>query len=370
MLVGVGCIVLVLRVSFERSLSDVSPESGSVPSDPVPVSSSTDGMVSLPASTTDSNFMPARLVFAADFSSHAGCADHGTDDHCDLFSADIDLITGLVSNVRQLTNTATTSEAYPVWNPNGMVAYASVYQTSEQRSLNYVDISTGKTGVLLAGARWPEVSPDGKTLLYVTDDNDVLMEASLSDDGLSMGTTTPLTGIVRQDDPEYSADGQHVIFHQIRSDGAHGVVLNLANGKVATYKDGSGHCAFGPSGSLTVCDNAKGGGIFAETFANDTLSDPRLFTPDLRPSVLAEYDNAFVGCGGTSFNYPNFCGDDQHLLVSTSCNMGASQGVTFSRLFLIDLSGSAPVYRPIGKELAEQFNGAGKSSWTVDCLVQ
>lgn len=312
----------------------------------------------------------ARIVFAADFFSNAGCADHATDDHCDLFSAEIDLVTGEVANVNQLTNTPTTSESYPVWNPNGTVAYASVYLTRDERSVNYVDTATGKTGVFLARARWPEVSPDGKTFLYVTSDTDVLMKASLRDGGLSVDAEVPVTGVSRQEDPEYATSGNYVIFHQIMSDGAHGVVLNLSNGKTVTYTDRSGHCAFGPSGTVTVCDNAKGGGIFAETFENDTLSNPRLFIADMRPSALAVYDDAFAGCVGTSFNYPNFCADDQHLLVSASCNMGAADGVTFSRLFLIDLTGSTPVYHPIGKELAEAFGGAGKSSWTVDCLAQ
>ncbi len=308
----------------------------------------------------------ATIVFSADFSSGDGCADHSDSDQCDLYTARIDLSTGEVSDVLQQTYTSV-SESYPVWNPNRTVAYASVFQTATKKQINYIDIPTGKTGTLVSTATWPEVSPDGSTLLYATSNTDLLMTAALSNGGVSIGTATALTGTKRQQDPDFSPDGLSVIFHQI-TDAAHGTILDIATGTTVQYSDRSGHCAFSGLGDFTVCDNSKGGGLFSAAYKNRSLESSSLFTPDLKPSELTVYDDVFSSCNGASFNYPTFCGDDTHVLVSTSCNTDSSGGVSFSRLFLIDLSGSTPIYHPIGKYLAEKSNGPGKSSWTVDCL--
>lgn len=307
----------------------------------------------------------ARIVFGADFATNGGCADHGNANACDLFSARLDLSTGAVSDVTRLTSTAE-SESYPAWNPNGTVAYASVFQTTVRKSIVFVDTTTGKTGTLVASGTWPEISPDGSTILYNATDTDTLMLADLADAGTSMGTPTALTGVARQEDPDYSPDGMRIVFHQILSDGAHGMVLDTRTGKTAEYADRSGHCGFSGNGDYTVCDNAKGGGLFKRPYEGGVLGEESLLVADLSPSVLSAYDDAFASCGGTSFNYPTFCGDNTHLLTSVSCGTGGS--VSFSRLFLLTLSGKTVIYAPIGKALAVDYGGPGKSSWTVDCL--
>ncbi len=325
--------------------------------------------VSVPPAESASSPLPTtiRLVFSGDLSNNAGCADHATNDHCDVFTADLNISNGTVANIKQETHTSTISEAYPAWNPNGTTVYASEYQTDSQ-TIYSVDTKTGITHALLSNAKWPEVHPSGSPLLYATADTGIIMSAPLSNDGLTLGTAIPLTGVGKQNDPDYAPNGIDVIFHQTFSDGAHGVIYNTQTKTSASYTDRSGHCAFGFDGILTVCDNVKGGGIFSQTYTNGSLSNVALFTPDLKPSALAPYDDVFTSCAGASFNYPTFCGDDQHLLVSTSCNEQSSDGVAFSRLFLIDLTGNTPVYRPIGKEIADTFNGPGKSTWTADCL--
>lgn len=324
--------------------------------------------VSSPAEgALDVSSSSARIVFSADFATNGGCADHSETDQCDLFTANVNLSTGAVDSVVQRTNT-TVSESYPAWNPNGTVAYASVFQSYTKKSVSVVNFASGNASTLVASATWPEVSPDGSALLYVTSDTNMLMSAPLLGGGVSVGASEQLTGTSHQEDPEYSPDGSSVVFHQIMSDGAHGTVLDLASGKTVQYSDRTGHCAFSGFGSYTVCDNSRGGGLFKRTYTNGVLGESSLFISDLKPEQIAVYDDVFAQCGGTSFNYPTFCGDDSHVLVSTSCNMDAAGGVAFSRLFLIDLSGSHPIYRPIGKELAEEFGGSGMSSWTVDCL--
>jgi len=310
----------------------------------------------------------SRIVFAADFATNGGCADHGTTDRCDLFTASLDLSTGAVSEIRQATSTPDASEAYPAWNQNGTVAYASVFKGMREKQVNYVDLSTGLTGLLVPMATWPEVRPDGESLLYVTSDTGTVMSAALSNGGLTVGPGAALTGVKEQHDPDFAPDGNLVVLHQIMADGAHGVILDVARGTATEWPDRTGHCAFGLDGMTTICDNSTGGGLFERAFQNGSLGSETLLA-DLRPSQLSQYDPAFSSCGGTSFNYPTFCGDTEHLLVSTSCNMGAGAGVTFSRLFLIDLSGSIPAYRPIGKDLSDRFAGPGKSSWTVDCIT-
>lgn len=322
--------------------------------------------ITQPISTPSTRSL-ARIVFAADFASDGGCADHSETDACDLFTATLNLQTGEVGSVKQITDTSV-SESYPVWNPNGSVAYASVFETYTKKFLHFVNLTTSETGRIISNATWPDIHPDGSTLFYVTSDTHLLMQTSLSSDGLNVGTSTKVTGSKNQEDPDVSPDGQSIVFHQIGSDGAHGVVLDRATESTVAFSDRSGHCAFSGSGDFVVCDNSRGGGLYRRTYTNKTLGESSLFVADLKPSQIAVYDNAFTSCGGTSFNYPTFCGDDTHLLASTSCNTDTKGGVSFSRLFLIDVSGSTPVYHAIGNDLADAFDGPGKSSWTVDCL--
>lgn len=369
-----GCVlgVLVLGVFWYARLMQGTQESVDVSDSSV---QQNEGSVDQGSATTQ-NAAPepsqiaassAQIVFASDFASHAGCADHSESDQCDVFTANIDLSTGAVDSVTQRTNTSV-SESYPAWNPNGTIAYASVFQSYTKKSLSMVDFTSGAVSTLIANATWPEVSPDGSTLLYVTSDTNLLMTAPLLNGGTSIGASKQLTGTPRQEDPEYSPDGTLLTFHQIMSDGARGTILNLASGQTVRYSDRTGHCAFSGFGNFTVCDNSRGGGLFKRTYTSGILGESSLFIADLKPAQLAAYDDIFAQCGGASFNYPTFCGDDSHMLVSASCNMDAAGGVAFSRLFLIDLSGANPVYRPIGKYLAETFGGKGMSSWTVDCL--
>ncbi len=320
-------------------------------------------------STSPPSSTQARLVFASDFATDEGCADHSSTDACDLFTANLDLDAGSVDDVKQVTETPEISESYPVWNPNGMVVYASVFETITQKLINYVDLTTGVTDTLLSLATWPEVSPEGTTLLYVTSDTDRLMSAALTLNGLSISESSALTEENEQGDPDYAPDGHTIILHEILDDGAHGVILDTQTGDTATWENKSGHCAFSPSGTLTVCDNSKGGGLFARSWINGSLGESSLFLADLKPEALTKYDPVFSSCEGASFNYPTFCGDDEHLLVSTSCNTDTKGTVSFSRLFFIDLSQTNPIYHPIGLALDEAFDGPGMSSWTVDCLL-
>lgn len=308
----------------------------------------------------------ARIVFAGDLATDGGCADHSTDDRCDLFEATIDLNSGTVKSVTQITDTSE-SESYPVWNPNGEVAYYSIFKTEKTKDLGYVDVESGETGVFISGAAWPEVSPDGSTLLYVENKTKKIMRAALSEDGLSVGEGSELTGVANQQDPDFSSDGRYVVFHSTDAGEGQGAIYDLESGETASYGSRSGHCTFGALGFITLCDNVSGGGIFSNFYEDGSLGGVQLFVEDQEPSTLANYDPALAVCGGTSFNYPTFCGDDEHLLVSTSCNEKGT--VTFSRLFLIDLTQEEPAYYPLGLNLDEAYNGPGQSTWTVDCLA-
>ncbi len=306
-----------------------------------------------------------RIMFGADFDSNGSCRDHGTNDQCDLYTATLKLSDGTVTDVKRATNTSV-SESYPAWNPNLSVAYFTIFKDVRTKDLGYVDLRTGNTGVLISGASWAAVSPDGSTLLYA-DSNKMLTTASLSGGGLVVGTGAALTGVKEQEDPDYSTDGRYIVFHEITSTvGAVGQVYDTQTKKTASWGQESGHCGFGINSLITLCDNSTGGGIQSRLYHEGTFGDASLFLADLKASAISVYDSTFAPCQGVSFNYPTFCGDDQHLLVSTSCNQNGE--VTFSRLFLIELTGSTPIYRPIGKTLAETYGGTGKSSWTVACL--
>ncbi len=308
-----------------------------------------------------------KIVFAADFDTNGGCADHSETDQCDMYTADLNLSDGSVSSVKRATSTSV-SESYPALNPNGTVAYFSVFKDVQHKELGYVDFVSGKTATLLSNASWPAVSPDGSTLLYKDGASDLIMAAPLTGGGLTLGKGSALTGTKKQEDPDYSFDGRYIVFHEIvDSLGAVGQVYDTQTKKTASWGESSGHCGFGGKSLLTLCDSSKSGGLLSKTYqAGGTFGATALFLADLKADALSQYDDAFAKCQGVSFNYPTFCGDDQHLLVSTSCNQNGS--VTFSRLVMVDLTGAAPTYRPIGKLLADAYKGSGVSSWTVSCL--
>ena len=321
------------------------------------------------ASDSDGSTLKAgvhKIVFAADFDTNGGCKDHGTNDQCDLYTAELTLGDGSVSNIKRATST-TVSESYPAWNPNGKVVYYTIFKDVRTKDLGYVDLNTGNASTLIANGSWAAVSPDGSTLLYNEGKSSLLMSAPLTGGGLTLGTATALTGVPAQEDPDYSTDGRYVVLHEITKDtGAVGQVFDTQTKKVTSWGEESGHCGFGIDSLNTLCDNSKGGGVQSKLFKDGSLGPTSLFLADLKASVISAYDSELAPCQGVSFNYPTFCGDDKHLLVSTSCNQNGA--VTFSRLFLADLSGASPVYRPLGKTLAEAYKGAGKSSWTVSCL--
>ena len=316
----------------------------------------------------------AKLVFAGDLDNDEGCADHGAEDHCNLFRATIDLDTGAISDVAQLTDT-TQSESYPAWNPSGAEVYFTILKSPTDKDVGAVDVGTGATSTVLTHAAWPTVSPRGDFALYVTTAKGIIMKVPLVNGSPAWGSGTPLTGSEGQQDPSVSPLGTAVVFHDTSSGTATGTVYDLGTGQTATYTERSGHCTFGGASDLTLCDNVSAGGLLRSDYANGALGPVSLYVPDATPAALSAVDAAFAQCGGASFNYPTFCGDDQHLLVSTSCsvNQGGGPTVIFSRLFLIDLTGrngATPRYLPIGKAIAEAFAGPGKSTWTVDCLVE
>jgi hypothetical protein len=307
-----------------------------------------------------------KIIFGADFDTKGGCADHSETDQCDLYTAELNLSDGSVSDVKRATSTSV-SESYPALNPNGTVAYFSVFKDVRHKDLGYVDLVSGKTGTLVSDATWPAVSPDGSTLVYQDVASSLLMKASLGGGGLTVGTPTALTGTKNQQDPDYSFDGRYIVLHEITSSGAVGQVYDLQTKKTTSWGESSGHCGFGGSSLLTVCDNASSGGLVSKTYQEGgSFGAKALFVADLKAEGISPYDSAFAPCEGVSFNYPTFCGDDKHMLVSVSCNQNFT--VTFSRLLLIDFTEATPTYRPLGKLLADAYKAGGVSSWTVSCL--
>lgn len=311
--------------------------------------------------------LPVRIIFAGDLATNGGCADHGASDACDLFTADLDVATGAISNVAQQTSTDL-SESYPAWHPNGERAYFTTLVDAKHKDLGSVDLATKTTALIQTDATWAEVNPAGNTFLYVSEETDKIMTASLNSEGTILANATPLTNIAGQQDPAFSADGRYVVFHETSTGVGMAGVFDTQTKTTASYGMQSGHCTIGWTGLVTLCDNVRAGGILGSTYANGALSTPALRIADAKPADLAKYDPAFASCNGASFNYPTFCGSDDHVLVSTSCNIGGS--VSFSRLFLIDISSPTPTYFPIGKTIDESFNGPGQSTWTADCLAK
>lgn len=136
-----------------------------------------------------------------------------TDGQSDLFLADT---TGRVVN---LTRTPNASEADPVWSPDGTrIAYISNATFNDE--VHIMDFATGATQQITdtpEAHASPSWSPDGTALAFAYMSNPMLNQFDVFTMDLATGERRNLTpvgngGVVVGMEPQWSPDGEHVLF--------------------------------------------------------------------------------------------------------------------------------------------------------------
>ena len=309
------------------------------------------------------------LAFAADFATGTTCGDEPTGSlgaaGCDIYRAKLDPSSYAPLTVERLTTDAV-PEVFPSITRDGSRVYFHTLDSKSARSIGFVDAATKARSIVIAGAQYADVFPDGSKLAYsdVTAGY-VVSYAALDSAGTKAGASTPLTTFKPSQDPNVGNDGQRVLFHVTGS--SPGVYLSDLSGSApltVSNTSGFGHCALSPSQTKIVCDSATGTGLSSWTISGTNVSGPAVAVAD--PSNLGALDSDYASCMFTSVDFPSFC-DDSHLTLSISC-VGPS-GILFSKVYLADLATSPATLSPLGATLATAFGGPGKTSWTPHCRV-
>ncbi len=306
---------------------------------------------------------PVTIFFSADFAN--GSLD-GTNEDFDLYSAQVDLTTGDVNSVVRLTDTEA-SELNATTPADG--SFVVFQQTDGRRadSLASYQVQGGTVSTLVNG-KAPDVSADGTRLLYA--DGQKIYETELFSDGTSFGEKTPVTDFDdgRYTEPSFSADETMALVYQFNEERVNAAVITLSTGDIRAIspEDGTGHCDFSPTTTLALCDNKSKGGILGSYVTATNATPMDIILPNSLNEQALALDSDFAPCVGMSLNFPEFCGDGDHVLVSASCKMSRQDDdPAFSKLFLYTLS--TQQLFPVGKNLAESFGGTGFSSKTGAC---
>ncbi|HCC83746.1 TPA: hypothetical protein DEP96_02770 [Candidatus Uhrbacteria bacterium] len=316
----------------------------------------------------------AQIVFGADFSNNKGCDTHGNAG-CDIFLANITL-DGAVSTIKQLTS-HDGSEVFPTFSADAKTVYTNAWSSPKQANVEWIDVASGKAGVLQTGARGLAPLLDGKRVVYAPlAANSPLMMAEFSSP-TSLSNPTAITGNGDFNEPHASYLGD-IIFYELfgagkGSNSAQPKIYQVSTGKIIDINQaGAAHCFWGYAGTTAYCNNVDFfPGIQSWSFVNGLVGQAVEAIRHPKPIAASKADADYAACKTTSFAYGAFC-DATHLIVTMGCATETDNGLdtTMSKLALLDLTQKPPTIIPLGKNLADAFGGPGGSSYTASCRMK
>ena len=321
-----------------------------------------------------------KIVFAANFEEGESCHRDGATG-CDLYSVEYDLQNHEVKGVERLTTETNGPEWFADIDPQGEnIAYESIVESSTGKTTNtivWMNLETGKSGVLVEGGRFPDISADGAYLVYGDAvSKNVKMALLMQEKGLQAGNPGALTDEAISEDPSISPDNTLVIYHfHETGSSARTKVLNIATGETIDFTGtiGCGHATFNLDGSTGVCVLPKGDAIKARDYKNGEWGELYDLTPTYTTDDFAEFDARYKECNDVVLSYPAFCASNDYLLVGAQCltapgSDGRSE-TTFSELFLLKLGATADATEmiPLHAQMEEFLGVEGKDSVTGAC---
>ena len=321
-----------------------------------------------PTATADGPM--ATVVVSSNLSSGGDCHDHYTDG-CDLFSAQVDLSSGAVSEVKQLT-TGPEGDIAPVLSAD----LKNVFYTESSDTDTAMELSLkegGESRSFSTATNHPSPLADGSKAYLVLTNGFFLATVDLQSAKVSV---QKIEGMSSVHEPHVSPTGL-VSFYRLTqgetrgSGSAQAMIYVPSTGKTieVSEADGTAHCFWNFDGSQLYCNNRNKGGILAYSVATDgTVGDSRVAIAFPSASVLGQVDNEFTSeCLSTSLEYGSFC-DDNHVLLTAGCMIKGEEGLDQKFAETVILNIETDKFLPVGRNIAESFGKTG-NTWTGTCRV-
>lgn len=276
---------------------------------------------------------------------------------CDLFFTDVDMATkAVITPATGIAETAGVTEFFPGLSSTGrFVVYNRITEDSKGVQLTNdiwaADLTKkGSAALLIANARFPEISADDKKIYFSRPDKPrgELYVAALTINEtagtISVGTITNLTSTIttftKAEDPYPFGTGGQVAFHYQVSDATPSVVavLDPTTNSVTPIVESAGHPSVNSVG--TIASSPLSGGISMATAKTGGWNTATTLSLPSTASVLATADTAFNTRSIVRWSYVQWV-DDGHLIASVMGGAVASSVTTFtmSRLYLVTTNG-------------------------------
>ncbi len=317
----------------------------------------------------------ATVVVSSDMESNGDCHDHYTDG-CDIFTAQVDLSTGEVTNVKQLTNNDV-ADINPVLSQDGTKVYYT-QTTGDEDAAMEISIDGGTPRTLATAANRPFPTPDGKGVYFTLKKSSMLALLNLTDSG---GVFQELKSLVSTHEPEVSLRGFVGFYRSTPGSGrgsntSQAMVYIPSTGETVEVSpaDGTAHCFWNYDGSVLYCNNAGSGagGILSFPVSEDgTVGESsvaiRFPTFATLEAVDAQFDK---DCIATSVEYGSFC-DETHVLLSAACytanEVDGEREQEFTQTVILDIDSGE--YLPLGANMAEAYGSEDGTTWEGACVL-
>jgi hypothetical protein len=277
---------------------------------------------------------------------------------CDLYFTDIDMTTkAVITPVTGIAETAGVTEFFPGLSSTGrFVVYNRITEDSKGVQLTNdiwaADLTKkGSAALLIANARFPEISADDKKIYFSRPDKprgDMYVAALTINESagtITVGNITNLTSgistFTKAEDPFPIGSSGQVAFHYQVAETTPTVVavLDATNNTVTAIAEASGHPSVNSAGTI-VASPVSGGGLTVATAKTGGWNAATNLSLPATANVLAAADTAYNTRSLVRWSYAQWV-DDGHVLASAMGGAAVSGVTTFtmSRLFLVTVNG-------------------------------
>lgn len=318
----------------------------------------------------------ATVVFSSDMESGGECHDHYTEG-CDIFSAEVDLSTGAVTNIKQLTNDDF-ADIFPKVSQDGQSVFYTKADGKDDLAME-VSVEGGTPRTLARGANHPFPSADGSQVYFTLTKGYFLAALNLLD---STAVFQKFDTLMSTHEPQVSPTGFIGFYRSTPGSGrgsntSQAMVYIPSTGEIVEVSeaDGTAHCFWNYDGSALYCNNAgvKDGGIFAFPISPEgEVGEREVAIRFPTVEVLEPLDAQFTDeCIITSVAYGSFC-DDTHVLLTAACytadQVDGEREQAYTQVVILDTESGE--YLPVGKNLVEAYGSAEGTTWVGSCELQ
>ncbi|OGV36351.1 MAG: hypothetical protein A2X48_08935 [Lentisphaerae bacterium GWF2_49_21] len=291
------------------------------------------------------------IVFSSNLESSSGGAYREDITGTDLYSAVYDLNGNSISRLKRLTSNANEAEWFSVLTPDAdFVLYNRTVPRDKGPAVNeirYINLKDGSDNLLLNNARFPCVSPDGKTLAFSVSGRDghkiCIAPLNKLQNRLSLGDAVTVAdrkqGGDKVEDPSFLPDAKKMVFH-LKEDKNSGAGLGIisidgSGFEKLTPTSGFGHAAASPDGKSIVCTVSRNGKLAIISREGERWGRPADVDLSTEPLDYVKYDERFKNVARVAHSYVEWAGDNRLLL--TSHGSDGSGKFSFARIFLVEL---------------------------------